>query len=194
MTSTSITEEVDAVVIVAGFAGLGMNRRLRDEMGLTVRVFEAGSDVGGTWYWNRYPGARCDSESFLYCLTFDKGLMQDWNWSGKYPEQPEILRYLSYVADRFDLRRNMSFNTRVTGAHWDDVAGRWTVTTDQGTFSIGTDGNWSFQVNSANADVQGLGVGESMTKSFTVTSADGTATRTADGYAARMTVGFDQVR
>jgi len=127
-----ITETVDAVVIGAGFAGLGMNRRLRDEMGLSVRVFEAGSDVGGTWYWNRYPGARCDSESFLYCLTFDKQLMQDWNWSGKYPEQPEILRYLSHVADRFNLRSNMTFNTRVTAAHFDESTARWTVQTDQG--------------------------------------------------------------
>ncbi|MFM8531440.1 MAG: flavin-containing monooxygenase, partial [Ilumatobacteraceae bacterium] len=132
ITEATVTEEVDAVVIGAGFAGLGMNRRLRDDMGLKVRVFEAGDNVGGTWYWNRYPGARCDSESFLYCFTFDKPLMQEWNWSGKYPEQPEILRYLNHVADRFNLRSNMSFNTRVTAAHWDDVAGRWLVSTDQG--------------------------------------------------------------
>ena len=101
-------------------------------MGLSVRVFEAGNDVGGTWYWNRYPGARCDSESFLYCLTFDKQLMQDWEWSGKYPEQPEILRYLGHVADRYNLRSNMTFNTRVTSAHWSDLTNRWTVGTDQG--------------------------------------------------------------
>jgi len=130
--NNNVTEEVDAVVIGAGFAGLGMNRRLRDEMGLSVRVFEAGNDVGGTWYWNRYPGARCDSESFLYCLTFDKQLMQDWEWSGKYPEQPEILRYLGHVADRYNLRSNMTFNTRVTSAHWSDLTNRWTVGTDQG--------------------------------------------------------------
>lgn len=130
--NNSVIEEVDAVVIGAGFAGLGMNRRLRDEMGMSVRVFEAGNDVGGTWYWNRYPGARCDSESFLYCLTFDKQLMQDWEWSGKYPEQPEILRYLGHVADRYDLRSNMKFNTRVTSAHWSDETNRWTVGTDQG--------------------------------------------------------------
>ena len=130
--NSNVTEEVDAVVIGAGFAGLGMNRRLRDEMGLSVRVFEAGNDVGGTWYWNRYPGARCDSESFLYCLTFDKQLMQDWEWSGKYPEQPEILRYLGHVADRYNLRSNMTFNTRVTSAHWSDLTNRWTVGTDQG--------------------------------------------------------------
>ena len=132
MTTGTVTGEVDAVVIGAGFAGIYMNYRLRDQMGLDVQVFEAGDDVGGTWYWNRYPGARCDSESYIYCYSFDKDLMQDWEWSGKYPEQPEILRYLNHVADRFDIRRNIKFETRVTGAHWDDVAKRWTVTTDQG--------------------------------------------------------------
>ncbi len=132
MTTGTVTGEVDAVVIGAGFAGIYMNYRLRDQMGLDVQVFEAGDDVGGTWYWNRYPGARCDSESYIYCYSFDKDLMQDWEWSGMYPEQPEILRYLNHVADRFDIRRNIKFETRVTGAHWDDVSKRWTVTTDQG--------------------------------------------------------------
>ncbi|MFN0090418.1 MAG: flavin-containing monooxygenase [Acidimicrobiales bacterium] len=124
--------ELDAVVIGAGFAGLYMNHRLRDRLGLSTQVYEAGDDVGGTWYWNRYPGARCDSESYMYCFSFDKDLMQEWEWSGKYPEQPEILRYLNHVADRFDLRRNIQFNTRVTAARWDDAAGRWLVETDQG--------------------------------------------------------------
>ncbi|MGE0878461.1 MAG: flavin-containing monooxygenase [Acidimicrobiia bacterium] len=123
---------VDAVVVGAGFAGLYMNYRLRDGLGLSTVVFEAGDDVGGTWYWNRYPGARCDSESYIYCYSFDKNLMQEWEWSGKYPEQPEILRYLNHVADRFDLRRNIQFSTRVTSAHYDDVAARWAVTTDKG--------------------------------------------------------------
>src|SRR5829696_242736 len=132
MTTGTVTGEVDAVVIGAGFAGIYMNYRLRDQMGMDVQVFEAGDDVGGTWYWNRYPGARCDSESYIYCYSFDKDLMQDWEWSGKYPEQPEILRYLNHVADRFDIRRNIKFETRVTGAHWDESASRWTVTTDQG--------------------------------------------------------------
>ena len=132
MTTGTVTGEVDAVVIGAGFAGIYMNYRLRDQMGMDVQVFEAGDDVGGTWYWNRYPGARCDSESYIYCYSFDKDLMQDWEWSGKYPEQPEILRYLNHVADRFDIRRNIKFETRVTGAHWDDATSRWTVTTDQG--------------------------------------------------------------
>ncbi|MDA3039254.1 MAG: NAD(P)/FAD-dependent oxidoreductase [Actinomycetota bacterium] len=126
------TREVDAVVIGAGFSGLYMNYRLRDTMGLDVAVIEAGSGVGGTWYWNRYPGARCDSESYMYCFAFDKDLMQEWDWSSKYPEQPEILRYLSHVADRFDLRRNIQFDTRVTAAHFDEDANRWTVKTDQG--------------------------------------------------------------
>ena len=127
-----ITSEVDAVVIGAGFAGMYMNVRLRDQMGLNVQVFEAGDDVGGTWYWNRYPGARCDSESYIYCYSFDRDLMQDWEWSGKYPEQPEILRYLSHVADRHDVRRNIKFKTRVTAMHWDELSHRWTVETDQG--------------------------------------------------------------
>ncbi len=132
MDATPITADLDAVVIGAGFAGLYMNYSLRDQMGLRTQVFEAGDGVGGTWYWNRYPGARCDSESYMYCFSFDKQLMQDWEWSGKYPEQPEILRYLNHVADRFDLRRNMKFNTRVTSAHFDESLDRWVVGTDQG--------------------------------------------------------------
>ena len=124
--------DVDAVVIGAGFAGMYMNIKLRDEQGLDVQVFEAGDDVGGTWYWNRYPGARCDSESYIYCYSFDKDLMQEWEWSGKYPEQPEILRYLNHVAGRHDVRRNTKFNTRVTAMTWDELAHRWTVETDQG--------------------------------------------------------------
>ncbi|MCC6433521.1 MAG: NAD(P)/FAD-dependent oxidoreductase [Acidimicrobiales bacterium] len=124
--------ELDAVVIGAGFSGLYMNYRLRDVLGLDVVVFEGGSDVGGTWYWNRYPGARCDSESYMYCFSFDPELMQEWEWSGKYPEQPEILRYLNHVADRYDLRRNTQFETRVTAAHFDETTDRWRVETDRG--------------------------------------------------------------
>jgi cation diffusion facilitator CzcD-associated flavoprotein CzcO len=132
MDSATTTKEVDAVVLGAGFAGLYMNYRLRDEMGLAVQVFEAGDNVGGTWYWNRYPGARCDSESYIYCYSFNKDLMQEWEWSGKYPEQPEILRYLNHVADRFDLRRNIKFKTRVTAAHYNESTSRWEIETDQG--------------------------------------------------------------
>jgi len=132
MTNSGKPPEFDAVVIGAGFAGLGMLRRLRDELGMSVQVYETGDGVGGTWYWNRYPGARCDSESYMYCFTFSKELLQDWNWSGKYPEQPEILSYLDHVADRFDLRRNIQFNTRVTSARFLEYANRWEVETDQG--------------------------------------------------------------
>jgi cation diffusion facilitator CzcD-associated flavoprotein CzcO len=132
MVAVTKTDEVDAVVIGAGFSGLYMLKRLRDDLGMTSRVFEAGDDVGGTWYWNRYPGARCDSEAYMYCFSFDKDLMQEWNWSGKYPEQPEILKYLQHVADRFELRSGIEFNTRVTAAHWDESTNRWLVETDQG--------------------------------------------------------------
>ena len=125
-------QDVDAVVIGAGFAGLGMLWRLREELGMSAQVFEAADGVGGTWYWNRYPGARCDSESYIYCLTFSKDLLQDWNWSGKYPEQPEILSYINHIADRFDLRRNIQFNTRVTSARFIEDTNRWEVETDQG--------------------------------------------------------------
>ena len=122
----------DAVVIGAGFAGLGMLRRLRDELGMSAQVYESGGGVGGTWYWNRYPGARCDSESYIYCFSFSEELLQDWDWSGKYPEQPEILSYLNHVADRFDLRRNIQFNTRVTSARFLEDSSRWEIETDQG--------------------------------------------------------------
>ena len=124
--------DLDAIVIGAGFSGLGMLRRLRDDLGMSVRVLETGDDVGGTWYWNRYPGARCDSESYIYCFSFSDDLLQDWSWSGKYPEQPEILRYLQHVAERFDLRRDIQFSTRVSGAHFDAATSLWRVTTEQG--------------------------------------------------------------
>ena len=130
--STPSTQDLDAVVIGSGFAGLYMNYRLRDQLGMSVQVYEAGDGVGGTWYWNRYPGARCDSESYMYCFSFDKDLLQEWEWSGKYPEQPEILRYLNHVADRFDLRRNFQFNTRVTAAHFREADNRWEIETDRG--------------------------------------------------------------
>ena len=132
MVATVATKDLDAVVIGAGFAGLYMNYRLRETLGLDTQVYEAGDNVGGTWYWNRYPGARCDSDSYMYCFSFDKQLMQEWEWSGKYPEQPEILRYLNHVADRFDLRRNIQFDTRVRSAWFDESTNRWTVETDRG--------------------------------------------------------------
>ena len=132
MANSEISPDFEAVVIGAGFAGLGMLWRLREELGMSAQVYEAGAGVGGTWYWNRYPGARCDSESYVYCFSFSKELLQDWNWSGKYPEQPEILSYLNHVADRFDLRRNIQFNTRVTSAKFLEDTNHWQVETDQG--------------------------------------------------------------
>src|ERR1700686_2492468 len=95
--------DLDAIIVGAGFSGLYQLICLRDRLGLSVRVLEAGAGVGGTWYWNRYPGARCDSESYSYCYSFDPDLMQEWNWSQRYPEAAEIRRYLEHVADRFDL-------------------------------------------------------------------------------------------
>ena len=126
------TPDFDAVVIGAGFSGIYMLKSLRDKLGLKVRVYEAGETVGGTWYWNRYPGARCDSEAYIYCFTWDKQLLQEWEWSERYPEQPEILRYLEHVVKRHDLKRDMQFNTRVTGAEFDESANLWTVHTDKG--------------------------------------------------------------
>lgn len=126
------SNDFDAVVVGAGFSGLYMLHRLRDEMGCSARVFERGSGVGGTWYWNRYPGARCDSDSYLYCYSFDEDLLQEWEWSERYPEQPEILAYLEHVADRFDLEQDIEFNTEVTAASFDDASNTWTVTTNRG--------------------------------------------------------------
>jgi cation diffusion facilitator CzcD-associated flavoprotein CzcO len=124
--------DLDALIIGAGFSGLYQLLCLRDRLGLSVQVLEAGDGVGGTWYWNRYPGARCDSESHSYCYTFSKELLEEWEWSERYPEQPEILRYLNHVADRFDLRRSIRFGARVTAAHYDAAANRWWVETESG--------------------------------------------------------------
>jgi cation diffusion facilitator CzcD-associated flavoprotein CzcO len=126
------TQNFDAVVIGAGFSGMHMLKSLRDKLGLKVRVYEAAATVGGTWYWNRYPGARCDSESYIYCFTWDKQLWQDWEWSERYPEQPEILRYLEHVADRHNLKHDLQFDTRVTGAEFNEETNLWTVHTDKG--------------------------------------------------------------
>jgi cation diffusion facilitator CzcD-associated flavoprotein CzcO len=123
--------EFDAVVVGAGFAGMYMLYRLRN-LGLAGTVLEAGDGVGGTWYWNRYPGARCDSESYYYSYSFSDELQQEWEWTERYPEQPEILRYLNHVADRFDLRRDIRFGRRVVEAVFDDAANRWQIRTDGG--------------------------------------------------------------
>ena len=120
--------EFDVVIVGAGFAGLYMLHRVRG-LGFKVRLFEAGSGVGGTWYWNRYPGARCDVESMEYSYQFSEALQQEWRWSERYAAQPEILRYANHVADRFDLRRDMQFDTRVAGAEFREKDNRWSVRT-----------------------------------------------------------------
>ncbi len=128
--------QFDAIIVGAGFSGLYQLHQLRDQLGLNVLVIEAGDDVGGTWYWNRYPGARCDSESHYYSYSFSRALQEEWRWSERYPEHGEIRRYLAHVADRFDLRRNISLNTRLTAARWDEAGNRWLIDTDtRGTLS-----------------------------------------------------------
>src|SRR6201995_5635194 len=124
-------EAYDVVVVGSCFAGMYMLHRLR-ALGLSVRVYEQGGDVGGTWYWNRYPGARCDVESMQYSYSFSDELQQEWNWSERYAPQPEILKYANHVADRFDLRRDIQFSTRVTSAVFDENANRWAVMTSDG--------------------------------------------------------------
>lgn len=122
---------VDVVVVGAGFAGLYALHKLRNQ-GLSVRVLEAAPEVGGTWYYNRYPGARCDVESVDYCYSFSDELQQEWNWTERYATQAEILEYLNWVADKLDLRRDIALNTRVVSAVLDQAMLRWTVTTDGG--------------------------------------------------------------
>jgi cation diffusion facilitator CzcD-associated flavoprotein CzcO len=124
--------DFDAVVVGAGFSGLYMLHRLRG-LGLRARVYEAGDGVGGTWYWNRYPGARCDVESVYYSYSFSPELEQDWEWSRRYPAQPEVLAYLNHVAERFDLRRDIQFDTRVSSACFEEDASRWVIHIDDGT-------------------------------------------------------------
>ncbi|EDP66560.1 FAD dependent oxidoreductase [alpha proteobacterium BAL199] len=123
--------DVDAVIVGAGFAGLYMLHRLRG-LGFSAQVVEAGGGVGGTWYWNRYPGARCDVESIQYSYQFSDELQQEWEWSERYAAQPEILRYAEHVAERFDLHRDIRFDTRVTLAAFDDSARRWVIDTEVG--------------------------------------------------------------
>ncbi len=123
--------ELDAVVLGAGVAGLYQLHQLR-EQGLRVKAFDAAGDVGGTWWWNRYPGARFDSEGYIYQYLFDEKLYKDWSWSQKFPGQPEIERWMHYITDRLDLRKDIQFGTRITSAHYDEGRGRWLVHTDQG--------------------------------------------------------------
>ena len=130
MSSSSSEHQFDAVVVGAGFSGLYLLYRLR-ELGFSVQVIEAGTGVGGTWYWNRYPGARCDTESMMYSYSFSEELQQQWQWSARYPRQPEILEYLNHVADRFDIRPHIKFQTRVTEAVFDESTKHWTIKTDK---------------------------------------------------------------
>ena len=129
--SAAKAEAYDIVVVGAGFAGMYMLHRLRG-LGMTARVFEQGSGVGGTWYWNRYPGARCDVESMQYSYSFSDELQQEWDWSERYAPQPEILKYANHVADRFDLRPDIQFDTRVERAEFDERSNTWAVTTSDG--------------------------------------------------------------
>ena len=126
-----VQRRFDAIVVGAGFSGLYLIKRLRDA-GFTVLAVEAAPSVGGTWYWNAYPGARCDVESFDYCYSFSRELEQEWTWSERYPSQPELLRYLNFVADRFDLRRHIRFETSVVSATYDEADASWQVGLDSG--------------------------------------------------------------
>jgi acetone monooxygenase (methyl acetate-forming) len=132
MTSTQTpTEQLDAVILGAGVAGLYQLHQLR-EQGLRVRAIDKAGDVGGTWWWNRYPGARFDSEAYIYQYYFDEKLYKDWSWSEKFPGQPEVEQWLHYVTDRLDLRKDIQFSTTITSAHFDEDRARWTITTDGG--------------------------------------------------------------
>jgi cyclohexanone monooxygenase len=128
---TSSVEQLEVVIVGAGFAGMYMLHRTR-QLGLSARVYETGNGVGGTWYWNRYPGARCDVESMQYSYQFSDELQQEWEWSEKYSPQPDILRYADHVADRFDLRRDIQFNTRVKSAIFNEITRRWDIETSNG--------------------------------------------------------------
>ena len=129
LSNTSL--DYDAIVIGAGIAGLYQLYRLR-ELGMTVRVFERGTGVGGTWYWNRYPGARFDSESYSYAYSFSQELLDEWDWSEHFAGQPETLRYLQYVADKFDLLKDIQFSSEVKSAVYDDDTRSWTVQLEDG--------------------------------------------------------------
>src|SRR5579864_4773714 len=128
---TKTNLDFDAIVIGAGVAGLYQLYKLR-ELGLQVCVFEAGSGVGGTWYWNRYPGARFDSESWTYGYSFSKELLDEWNWQEHFAPQPETERYLNYVADKFELRRDIQFNSRVAAAQYREPTCSWELTLEDG--------------------------------------------------------------
>jgi cation diffusion facilitator CzcD-associated flavoprotein CzcO len=128
---TAPVQDYDAIIIAAGISGLYQLYRLR-ELGMRVRVLESGTGIGGTWYWNRYPGARFDSESYSYSYSFSKELLEEWNWSEHFAAQPETLRYLNHLADKFDLRRDIQFRSRVKAAHYLEETRNWAVTLEDG--------------------------------------------------------------
>ena len=137
----AMARQLDMVIVGAGFAGLYMLHEART-LGLETEVIEAGDGVGGTWYWNRYPGARCDTPSMEYSYGWHEALQQEWEWSEKYATQPEILAYLDHVADRFDLRRDITFGTRVEACSFDEAAERWTVRSSDGQERIAALSSW----------------------------------------------------
>ena len=123
--------ELDVLIVGAGYAGLYLLHRMRGA-GLSAHIHEAATGVGGTWYWNRYPGARCDVETMQYSFGWDEELQQEWKWSERFAAQPELLKYANHIADRYDLRRSITFNSRITGSEWNEATGRWTARTEQG--------------------------------------------------------------
>src|SRR5690606_38049739 len=127
----SMSTHYDAIIIGAGISGLYQLYRLR-ELGLSVRVYETGTGVGGTWYWNKYPGCRFDSESYTYGYSWSDEVLQEWNWSERFAPQPETERYLNYVADKFDLRKDIQFNSRVTKATYDEANNQWEIELEDG--------------------------------------------------------------
>src|SRR5471032_662229 len=131
LADTAAELDFDAIIIGAGMSGMYQLYRLR-EIGMRVRVFEAGTGVGGTWYWNRYPGARFDSESYSYGYSFSQELLEEWNWSEHFAGQPETLRYLNHVADKFDLRRDIQFRSRVAAATYEEATASWGITLEDG--------------------------------------------------------------
>ncbi|MDN5746656.1 MAG: NAD(P)/FAD-dependent oxidoreductase, partial [Nocardioidaceae bacterium] len=143
-----MTVETDVVIIGAGFSGLYGVHKFRDELGLKVVGIDAAEGPGGTWWWNRYPGARCDIESVHYSYSFSDEIQKNWQWSERFAAQPEILRYLEYVADTLDVRKEFDFGTRVVSTVWDEETKRWTVDTEDGRqyvarFVVAASGNLS---------------------------------------------------
>ena len=135
MMSNTQENSYDAIVIGAGFTGMYQLYKLR-EMGLAVKGYDIAGDIGGTWYWNRYPGCRVDTESYVYCYAFSDEILKKWSWSEQFAGQPEVLRYLNFAAEKMDIRRSYQFNTRVMKANYDEAGNRWTVVLEDGSTAI----------------------------------------------------------